>query len=114
MEQAKTVLITGRRNFLVRALGFTAAGATLAVPVVAMETPLERIKHHMKGLEQAFADYYGPQVPIEGNFNEVSPALLASSPSVFAYAAVRAGPLLYPAAKTIVGFDDGQPLFSRG
>jgi hypothetical protein len=27
-------LITPRRNFLIRALGFTAAGATLSIPIV--------------------------------------------------------------------------------
>ncbi|MFG1257315.1 hypothetical protein V5F79_08300 [Xanthobacter flavus] len=69
MEQAKSVLITGRRNFLVRALGFTAAGATLSVPVVAMETPQERIRHHVKGLERAFADLYGV-VPPTAIFDE--------------------------------------------
>jgi hypothetical protein len=68
VEQAKPVLITGRRNFLVRALGFTAAGATLSVPVVAMETPLERINHHMQGLEKAFADFYG-NAPEKAVFN---------------------------------------------
>ena len=113
MEQAKSVLITGRRNFLVRALGFTAAGATLTVPVVAMETPLERIHHHMKGLEQAFADYYGPGIPITPSFTETTPANISRDPTMAAYAIVRAGPMLYPQAKSIRGYDDGQPLFAR-
>lgn len=49
-------LITPRRNFLVHALGFTAAGTTLTIPVVALASPEDRLMHHMKGAEQAFRD----------------------------------------------------------
>lgn len=51
-------LITPRRNFLVRALGFTAAGATLAVPVVALASAEDRLKHHAAGAEQAFRELF--------------------------------------------------------
>jgi hypothetical protein len=53
-------LITPRRNFLIRALGFTAAGATLPIGLVAADDPRARIKHHQAELEKAWRDYYGP------------------------------------------------------
>ena|ERR1700730_16335579 len=55
-------LITPRRNFLVRALGFTAAGATLPIGIVAADDPRARIEHHQAELEKAWRDYYGPAV----------------------------------------------------
>lgn len=96
------LLVTGRRNFLVRALGFTAAGATLAVPVLAVSTPEERIRHHLKGLEQAFADHYG--VAVQARFNEMAPGTLASNPFSAAYASVRAGPFRLPEVPTPAQF----------
>ena len=36
-------LIVPRRNFLIRALGFTAAGAALPVPVVAMPSAADQL-----------------------------------------------------------------------
>jgi len=53
-------LITPRRNFLIRALGFTAAGATLPIGIVAADDPAARIAHHQAELEKAWRDYYGP------------------------------------------------------
>lgn len=58
MPQAETILITSRRNFLVRALGFTAAGATVAVPIVTVGDAKARVEHHVKQLEEALRDYY--------------------------------------------------------
>jgi hypothetical protein len=52
-------LITPRRNFLVRALGFTAAGVTLPIGIVAADDPRARIAHHQAELEKAWRDYYG-------------------------------------------------------
>src|SRR6266404_279788 len=52
-------LITPRRNFLIRALGFTAAGATLPIGLVAADDPRARIAHHQAELEKAWRDYYG-------------------------------------------------------
>lgn len=61
-------LITPRRNFLIRALGFTASGATLAVPIVPLASPEERLAHHMKGAEQAFRDLFPTaHVNLRGN-----------------------------------------------
>lgn len=48
-----TSLITPRRGFLIRALGFTAAGATVAVPVVALASPEERARFHFAELARA-------------------------------------------------------------
>jgi hypothetical protein len=53
-------LITPRRNFLIRALGFTAAGATLPIGIITADDARARIGHHQSELEKAWADYYGP------------------------------------------------------
>jgi hypothetical protein len=54
-------LLIPRRNFLIRALGFTAAGAALPVGLVAADDPRARIAHHQAELEKAWRDYYGPE-----------------------------------------------------
>ena len=59
MAKAETQLITPRRNFLVRALGFTAAGATLSIPITTLADARSRMAHHADGLRQAMEDYYG-------------------------------------------------------
>jgi hypothetical protein len=53
-------LITPRRNFLIRALGFTAAGATLPIGLVAADDPAARIAHYQAELEKAWREHYGP------------------------------------------------------
>lgn len=58
----ETQLITPRRNFLIRALGFTAAGATMAVPITTLADAQSRIDHHCQGLETALRDRYGADV----------------------------------------------------
>lgn len=58
----ETQLITPRRNFLIRALGFTAAGATVAVPITTLADPEARIQHHSRELEKALNDRYGNDV----------------------------------------------------
>ncbi len=61
-------LITSRRNFLVRATAFTAAGAAVAVPIVAVEGLRERVIFQAKALENACKDYYaGLDVRLIGN-----------------------------------------------
>ena len=49
-------VIVPRRNFFIRALGFTAAGTSMVLPVIALQSPEERITHHFKELEAAFQD----------------------------------------------------------
>lgn len=54
----------GRRSFLLRAApALLIAKPALAASVCTLqeptETPLDRIHHHLKGLEQACADFYG-------------------------------------------------------
>jgi hypothetical protein len=75
MSQADTQLIVPRRNFLIRALGFTAAGATMAIPIVTLSDARSRIDHHAKELERAWCDYYTPEhnVRICDQFAPVSP-----------------------------------------
>ncbi|SHN66554.1 hypothetical protein [Bradyrhizobium erythrophlei] len=57
---SELMLIAPRRNFLIRALGFTAAGATLPVGIIALDDAKARIRHHQAELEKAWIDYYGP------------------------------------------------------
>ena len=52
-------LIAPRRNFLIRALGFTAAGATLPISIITADDAKARIAHHQAGLVQAWSDCYG-------------------------------------------------------
>jgi adenosyl cobinamide kinase/adenosyl cobinamide phosphate guanylyltransferase len=52
-------LITPRRNFLIRALGFTAAGAVLPIAIITADDAQARIAHHQAALEKAWRDYYG-------------------------------------------------------
>lgn len=52
-------LITPRRNFLIRALGFTAAGTTLPIAIIAADDAEARAKHHAAEMERAWRDLYG-------------------------------------------------------
>lgn len=68
---AEHQLITPRRNFLIRALGFTAAGATMSIPVVTLADAKTRIDHHKAGLMAAWSDYYaGAKCRVVGNDQE--------------------------------------------
>ena|SRR5437764_6735234 len=58
MAQADATVIIPRRNFLIRALGFTAMGATVALPIVTVADARERAKHHFKELKKAVQDLY--------------------------------------------------------
>jgi hypothetical protein len=70
MSQAETTLITSRRNFLVRALGFTAAGAAVAVPIITVAGLRERCQFHAEALERACREYYaGLDVRLHGNWH---------------------------------------------
>src|ERR1043166_3951729 len=64
MAEADAKVIMPRRNFLIRALGFTAAGATLSLPLVTVADAKSRIEHHVEGLKAALRDYYPPQVDV--------------------------------------------------
>jgi hypothetical protein len=64
----ETALITPRRNFLIRALGFTAGGAALSVPIVTMDSAERRFEHHLKGLGDAMRDLFPTQhIDVRGN-----------------------------------------------
>jgi hypothetical protein len=52
-------IITPRRNFLIRALGFTAAGAVLPISIITADDAKGRMEHHRVELERAWRDYYG-------------------------------------------------------
>ncbi|WOH53829.1 hypothetical protein [Bradyrhizobium sp. sBnM-33] len=65
-------LITPRRNFLIRALGFTAAGVTMPIPIVTLADAKARMEHHKAQLMRAWSDYYaGAKCSVQGN--EVEP-----------------------------------------
>jgi hypothetical protein len=75
ITQAAGALVTSRRNFLVRAFGLTAAGATCAVPIITVASAQERIAHHLKGLEDAYRDLY-PGVPVLARGNDMPPDMV--------------------------------------
>jgi hypothetical protein len=58
-------LITPRRNFLIRALGFTAAGATVSIPVLLADDPHKRAALHLAELVKAMQEIY-PHVRLSG------------------------------------------------
>ena len=64
-------VILPRRNFLVRALGITTAGATVGLPLVTVPSARARAQHHVEGLKMALEELY-PQSRIEvgGHFPE--------------------------------------------
>ena len=65
-------LITPRRNFLIRALGFTAAGAVLPISIITADDAKARMKHHGVELEKAWRDYYGVSHNVRTHY-DVSP-----------------------------------------
>jgi hypothetical protein len=46
-------------DFLIEALGFTAAGVTMEIPIVTLDDAAARMQHHRVELEKAWRDYYG-------------------------------------------------------
>ena len=62
------LLLTSRRNFLTRAFGVTVGGAAVTVPIVTVASAAERLEHHMRGVEAAFADLFPTAaVAVRGN-----------------------------------------------
>jgi hypothetical protein len=93
MTQAESVLITSRRNFIVRALGFTAAGATMAVPVLAVSSVQDRIRHHLKGLEAAYRDLYPGAPVVVRSLDAPAAAVIDREVNEVAVSMVLAGPM---------------------
>jgi hypothetical protein len=58
LAQAETTLITSRRNFLIRALGFTAAVAAVTVPIITVADLRDRCQFHAEALYRACQEYY--------------------------------------------------------
>jgi hypothetical protein len=65
MAMSEHQLITHRRNFLIRALGFTAAGATVSIPVVLADNPQRRVDYHLQELTKALQEQY-PEAKLLG------------------------------------------------
>lgn len=85
-----TALILPRRNFLVRALGLTVAGATVTIPIITQDDALKRIEHHRNGLEAAMRDYYaGLRVECVGNNHTPEDVLRGGSPACMVFTAAR-------------------------
>jgi len=59
MSASELKIIAPRRNFLIRALGFTAAGAVLPISIITADDAKARMEHHRVELERAWRDYYG-------------------------------------------------------
>lgn len=62
---AEHQLIIPRRNFLIRALGFTAAGGTVSIPVLLADSPQKRVDYHLKELTKALQEQY-PEAKLLG------------------------------------------------
>jgi len=89
-EPKGTALILPRRNFLIRALGITAAGATVTIPIIAQEDALKRIEHHRNGLEFAMRDYYaGLKVEVCGNGHTPEHVLNGGTTACMVFTAMR-------------------------
>jgi hypothetical protein len=69
--QEKPTLIVPRRNFLIRALGFTVAGATVPISIITADDAKARMDHHEAELRKAWQDYYGPAHNVRGNSNRM-------------------------------------------
>lgn len=93
MRDDAPALIVPRRNFILRALGFTAAGAALSVPIVAAETPADRIAYHRAELEKAFREYYAGAPVIVRSNDLTREYLLERQPASVACLAFMAGPV---------------------
>lgn len=90
-----SLLVTHRRGFLVRALGFTAGGAALTVPVLAVSTPFERVQFHLQSLEAAFRDLY-PGAPVAVRGTWTNPEHFVDPAKSNAFVIVVAGALARP------------------
>ncbi|MGY3605126.1 hypothetical protein [Bradyrhizobium sp. Lot33] len=78
--QTEHQIITPRRNFLIRALGFTAAGAAVPVGIVTLADAKSRMDHHRAELLRAWEDYYAVAVcSVVGNSLEPKRVLGDSS-----------------------------------
>lgn len=65
MSASELKIIAPRRNFLIRALGFTAAGATVSIPVLLADNPQKRVDYHLQELTKALQEQF-PEVPLLG------------------------------------------------
>ena len=59
MSASELKIIAPRRNFLIRAIGFTAAGTVLPISIITADDAKARMEHHRVELERAWRDYYG-------------------------------------------------------
>ncbi|MCK1643076.1 hypothetical protein IVA95_37340 [Bradyrhizobium sp. 157] len=79
MKASEHQIITPRRNFLIRALGFTAAGATVPIGIVTLADAKARIEHHKAELMRAWSDYYdGANCTVQGN--DLEPHVVREQP----------------------------------
>jgi YD repeat-containing protein len=74
-------LIVPRRNFLIRALGFTAVGATLPISIITADDARTRMNYHQAELKKAWHDYYGPNYNVRDNV-DIKPVGTIEPPSV--------------------------------
>jgi hypothetical protein len=87
-SQVGASVIMPRRNFLIRALGFTAAGATMTLPIVTVADAKARVGYHAKELEKAFQDYYaGLAIDVRGNGQSLEQVRQMDFPAVLTFTA---------------------------
>ena len=82
MSASELKIIAPRRNFLIRALGFTAAGAVLPIAIITADDAQARIAHHQAGLEKAWRDYYGVSHNVRTH-HDVAPVGTVKAPEGF-------------------------------
>lgn len=80
--------IAPRRNFLVRVLGFTAAGAALPIPLIVADTAEARITHHLQEVCKALAELH-PGASFHPGFRRRGPWEMISAGDIVAV--VKAG-----------------------
>lgn len=91
-ELAPNPVLIARRNILVRALGFTAAGATLPIPLIVADTAEARISHHLAEVCRALAELH-PGFSFQKAFRRRAPWEIVTAGDIVAVVKVGA-PLL--------------------
>jgi hypothetical protein len=110
-------VIIPRRNFLVRALGLTAAGATMNLPIVTVADAKARMQHHIDGLQAAMGDYYGgTHISFKSNWQDPELVLAGHSSGIYMFFADEPGRFasMYPEAKTVWNTCNGVDIGRRG
>ena len=79
VENNSHVAAMNRRRFMKASVATAAGSAIAALPAQALAmTPEERIRHHLKELQEAFQEHYPDAPRIHATFNETTPEMVAT------------------------------------